>query len=235
MAFAVAVGIMFTPVPAALAVDSPANSKSSAISRDFASFFAGKSETYVNAGWARCPAPITWSFDSSSLSVAQAQRERKKITWAFRQWGEIANIDFVFAGDINTDYSDENYSLTPRDRARTFSRHIFIDYVPAADSTLFKPLVYGFGMPTKVDAGSKIISGGTVVVKQEFIDQYGARSPKLVKSLYLHELGHVLGLAHAERETNVMHPIVKGNLALGAGDIEGIRSLSKGCAGEIRL
>ena len=46
----------------------------------------------------------------------------------------------------------------------------------------------------------------------------------------LHEIGHLLGLAHVEDTTQVMHPNVTGGEArFGAGDIAGLRRLARGC------
>ena len=46
----------------------------------------------------------------------------------------------------------------------------------------------------------------------------------------LHEIGHLLGLAHVNDTTQVMHPNVTGGEArFGAGDIAGLRSLARGC------
>ena len=46
----------------------------------------------------------------------------------------------------------------------------------------------------------------------------------------LHELGHLLGLAHVNDTTQVMHPNVTGGEArLGAGDIAGLERLGRGC------
>lgn len=46
----------------------------------------------------------------------------------------------------------------------------------------------------------------------------------------LHEIGHLLGLAHVEDTTQVMHPNVTGGEArLGAGDIAGLKRLARGC------
>ena len=49
------------------------------------------------------------------------------------------------------------------------------------------------------------------------------------KSLYMHELGHVLGLAHASETANIMYPIVSDHTDLGAGDVNGVRSMNKPC------
>ncbi len=54
----------------------------------------------------------------------------------------------------------------------------------------------------------------------------GAQGPVI-----LHELGHLMGLGHAERVGEIMHPAGGGAVGLGPGDLEGLRRLgaSGGC------
>jgi predicted Zn-dependent protease len=47
--------------------------------------------------------------------------------------------------------------------------------------------------------------------------------------VYLHEIGHVLGLGHGTSPENVMYYLVDDNNTLSPGDIQGIRSLVKAC------
>lgn len=133
---------------------------------------------------------------------------------------------------METSYSDTDFTLTPKDRKTPTPRHLYFDYVAGSESKFFTGLVYGFGLPLDIDPVRKTIQSGTIVIKQEFLAKYGKSSPKLVRSLYLHEIGHVLGLGHANNEANIMHPMVIGNVALGAGDINGVKSLSRACSTE---
>jgi hypothetical protein len=202
------------------------------VQSDFGSFFEGKRDSYVGAGWESCVTPVTWSFDSSSLSSSESVREQKRIQWALDQWSKYTLLKFEFTGPVETIYSDTDYTLTPKNRNSSAPRHIFFDYVAGSESKLFTGLVYGFGLPSGVDPVRKTIQSGAIVIKQEFMAKYGESSPKLVRSLYLHEIGHVLGLGHASNEANIMHPLVIGNVELGAGDINGVKSLSRACSTE---
>jgi hypothetical protein len=202
------------------------------VQSDFGSFFEGKRDSYVGAGWESCLTPATWSLDSSSLSGSESLREQKRIQWALDQWSKYTLLKFEFTGEVETIYSDTDYTLTPKNRNSSAPRHIFFDYVAGSESKLFTGMVYGFGLPSSVDPVRKTIQSGAIVIKREFMAKYGESSPKLVRSLYLHEIGHVLGLGHASNEVNIMHPLVVGNVELGAGDINGVKSLSRACPTE---
>lgn len=221
--------LALVPIPAAHAVK---DSAGISVQADFGSFFEGKRDSYVGAGWESCVTPATWSFDSSSLSDSESVRERKRIQWALDQWSKYTLLKFEFTGAVETFYSDADYTLTPKNRNASAPRHMYFDYVAGTESKLFTGLVYGFGLPSGVDPVRKTIQSGAIVIKQEFLDEYGKSSPKLVRSLYLHEIGHVLGLGHASHEANIMHPLVTGNVALGAGDINGVKSFSRACLTE---
>lgn len=203
------------------------------VQSDFGSFFEGKRDSYVGAGWESCATPVTWSFDSSSLSRSESLREKQRIQWALDEWGKHTALRFEFTGVMQTSYSDVEFTLTPKSRSTQAPRHIYVDYIPRSESKLFTGLVYGFALPSGVDPVRKTIGSGAVVINQEFIEEFGETSPKLVRSLYLHEIGHVLGLSHATNKANIMHPLIVGNVELGAGDINGVKSMSRVCSTDL--
>ena len=221
--------LALVPIPVAYAAE---DSSRLSVQADFGSFFEGKRDAWVGAGWESCLTPATWSLDSSSLSASESLREQKRIQWALDEWSKYTLLKFEFTGPVATIYSDTDYTLTSKNRNTSAQRHIFFDYVAGSESKLFAGLVYGFGLPSSVDSVRKTIQSGAIIIKQEFMDKYGKSSPKLVRSLYLHEIGHVLGLGHASNEANIMHPLVRGNVALGAGDIKGVKSFSRACSTE---
>lgn len=75
-------------------------------------------------------------------------------------------------------------------------------------------------------AGLKEITEGSVVLSIEYVKKINKAKQS---ALYLHELGHALGLGHGTSEQNVMYYLVDSNNTLSPGDVEGIRNLIKAC------
>jgi predicted Zn-dependent protease len=84
-------------------------------------------------------------------------------------------------------------------------------------------------MPSQVLPSSKQIIGGVFVIKKEIVVAKSKREPQVLDNLYLHELGHVLGLGHVEDISQVMHPTILKQTHLGAGDKAGVRKLTQAC------
>ena len=83
--------------------------------------------------------------------------------------------------------------------------------------------------PPRSCRSAKEIVGGIAVFRTEHVVKTAERADR---SLYLHELGHVLGLAHAGQDANVMYSMVTDTVALGAGDVNGVQTMTKPCTGE---
>lgn len=55
--------------------------------------------------------------------------------------------------------------------------------------------------------------------------------PAILRAILLHELGHVVGLGHVDRPTELMYPVQGGQLDYGPGDLAGLARLGSGpCA-----
>lgn len=210
----------------------PANTASGSVSaaataQDYASIFTGADANLNGSGWSACPAPIEWTVDTQGLTSAQADTQIAHLTWAFGQWSQVSGLTFTFAGVEPLTYDDTAFALSPADGSPAQLHHIYLDFVSTGQSTRLSGSTVGLGSPTQVMASSKEIVAGDAVFRTDHVKR--ARTKEL-RSLYLHELGHVLGLAHASASANVMFPIVKAKVSLGSGDVNGVRAMTKPCA-----
>lgn len=196
-----------------------------AAAADFSSIFASQVPSLVNAGWASCSAPIVWSVDTRGLAAAEVDEQIANLTWAFEQWGSATGLTFTYGGIETLAYDDNAFSLKPA--SGVASRHIYLAFVADADSARMGGSTVGLGSPSQVWPSSKEIVTGTAVFRTDHVAKAGIAE---ARSLYLHELGHVFGLAHANETANIMYGIVTDHTELGAGDTAGVRSMMKPCA-----
>lgn len=189
-----------------------------------ASIFVGSSPELVNSGWAACDTPITWSMDTSRVSAADAKIAQQQMTSDLKKWGDASGLQFDFVGEVPIVYDDTNYVVTSD--IHPSARHLYIAFLKDSESTLLDTRTVGFASPTKVWKDSKEITEGSVVLSIDYVKKINAKKQS---ALYLHELGHALGLGHGTDKDNVMYYLVDQNNTLSPGDIEGIRNLVKAC------
>lgn len=189
-----------------------------------ASIFVGSAPELIDSGWADCDTPITWSMDVSRISAADARTARAQITRDLAKWGSASGLDFEYVGDVPVAYNDTTYVVTSD--LHPSARHIYIAFLKDQDSSLLDERTVGFASPTKVWKDSRQIVEGSMVLSIEYVKRASAQQRSAV---YLHELGHVLGLGHGTEPENVMYYLVDGNNTLSPGDVEGIRALVKAC------
>ena len=212
------------PAPATTA---PEQTGAAATAQDFSSIFSGGDAALAGSGWISCPTPIQWTVDTDGLTASQAEAQIANLTWAFAQWSQVSGLNFAYAGTERLAYDDATFDLGPADGSPAQLHHIYLDFVTSDQSTRLDGSTVGLGSPTQVMASTKEIVAGDAVFRTDHVQR--ARAKEL-RSLYLHELGHVLGLAHASATANVMFPIVKSKVSLGAGDVNGVQAMTKPCA-----
>lgn len=189
-----------------------------------ASIFAGSSPDLINSGWAACDTPITWSIDTSRVSATDAAIARAQISRDLSKWGDVSGLTFRYVGQVPVVYDDATFVVTSD--VHPSERHIYIAFLREDESSLLDKRTVGFASPTKVWKDSKQITEGSMVLSIEYVKKASAQERSAV---YLHELGHVLGLGHGFEPENVMYYLVDENNTLSPGDIEGIRNLIKAC------
>lgn len=236
-AMAVITGPVASATPAPLAAHTnPAKGKSAtqvstaaatqAAAADYASIFKADNAALANSGWATCTAPIVWTVDSHELTDAETAEQVENLQWAFDQWSQVSGLTFQFEGQLAVSYDDAAFTMKPADGSTLASRHVYLDFVRATESTRLGGGTVGLASPSQVLSAQKEIVGGEAVFRVDHVKSAGTRE---VKSLYLHELGHVLGLAHANETANIMYPIVTDHVALGSGDVNGVKVMTKPC------
>lgn len=189
-----------------------------------ASIFVGSAPELINSGWADCDTPVTWSMDTSRLTPADKQIAITQFTSDFKKWGTASGLDFQYFGEVPVVYDDTNYVVTSD--VHPSERHIYVAFLQDAESTLLDKRTVGFASPTKVWKDSKEIVEGSVVLSIDYVKKINKAKQS---ALYLHELGHALGLGHGTSDENVMYYLVDDNNTLSPGDVEGIRNLIKAC------
>ena len=142
-------------------------------------------------------------------------------------------VDFVFDGFTNEVASASRSAFQP-DRYGPRWAPILLAWVPARD--LLSPDDQAVGAAGSValenERGRPVYVTGIVTFNANARLLTGYRFGDSWGDVVLHELGHVVGLAHVDDYRQVMYPDVTGGHArLGAGDLEGLRRLGRdgGC------
>jgi hypothetical protein len=199
------------------------------ISADYRSFFADSA--LEGTGWTTCAGPITYSIDVRALRPAQRKREIKRVRWSMRQWAQAADLAVRFTGRERLRLDPASHTLHPADGSDQRDRHVYISFLREGVAPLMVDPVAGLAMPARVSVANQEVIGGVALFRARHVRALSNVDGRAMKGLYLHELGHVFGLGHAQRTENVMHPTVVRRTELGAGDRAGVRAVVKACSG----
>ena len=218
VAGALALGLVLagTPATAATRVD-----------QDYRSFFAGSG--LEGTGWTSCPAPVTFSIDAAALRSTQRKAEIDRVRRSMRQWAQAAGVSVRFVGRQQLTLDPVSHTLRPSDGSALRDRHVYISFIREGADPLMVDPVAGLAMPARVRVAEREVVGGVALFRARHVRSLSGADNQALKGLYLHELGHVFGLGHAERAENVMHPIVVRRTELGDGDRAGVQRLIKPC------
>jgi len=213
------------PLPARSSVTT-STPVSQADAADYSSIFAGDHADLADSGWATCPAPIEWTVDTRGLTANEKAAQVANITAAFATWSQASGLAFTYGGEEDVTYDDDAFTVTPANGQAIESRHIYLDFLLPTESARLTDGTVGLGSPSQVMPQTKEIVDGEAVFRAAHVRTATAKE---LRNLYLHEIGHVLGLAHAQSKLNIMYPLVSDHVQLGAGDVRGVQSMTKPC------
>ncbi|MEV6021215.1 MULTISPECIES: matrixin family metalloprotease [unclassified Streptomyces] len=202
--------------------------------------------------WERCT-PIIWKADFTALNKrgGNATAELTRLKSAFSALSAASGYQFTYKGTaVAADGEDKHGSHTGEGPSGMFKAATGADITVSYSSThvtgynwkeLANSSTIGLGgvsaMPSYTTNGE--VAGrhmdGFAVLDADFVhanevapDPTRSKGVDESKALYLHELGHALGLDHITDRYQIMHPGLQKDVParLGAGDIAGLKKLA---------
>ncbi|MFY9331094.1 MAG: matrixin family metalloprotease [Candidatus Nanopelagicales bacterium] len=195
--------------------------------RDYRGFFAGS--VLDGSGWTACAAPITWSIDVSALRRKQRSGEVRRMARSLKQWAQATGLTMRFTGRERLRVDPVFHTLHPNNGDPLRERHIYISFIREGEDPLMVDPVAGLAMPARVNSDTGEVIGGVAMFRAKHARNTREVSGYALKGPYLHELGHVFALGHADQSANAMYPVVGDRKKLGPGDTKGARAMLKPC------
>ena len=148
---------------------------------------------------------------------------RSELDWAIRQIEAASGLDFVWVGDVAEPYSGRWPRQGPAHIG--FATDLEVPLPPGASG-------WGIGNTVTDASGVSWYVGGKVVINPGHGWTQGTSSVNPLGLMFLHELGHMVGLAHVDSHNEVMGTGGNGSArSLGPGDRAGLAAVgrSAGC------
>jgi hypothetical protein len=150
---------------------------------------------------------------------------------------QVTGLQFVYDGPTDEDPSDQREPFQP-DRYGDRWAPVLISWETVAEQPDFAADVAGLGgsLATSVDDGPAVYVTGTVALDAAQFVQILTRPDGQAdaRSIVLHELAHVVGLAHVSDPTQLMYPEKSTVHDFAAGDLTGLAQLGDGaCVPEL--
>jgi hypothetical protein len=218
-ALAVAIVLAMTP----LRPDYPLGPSST----DHSSFFDGTD--LAGAGWSGCPTPVTWTVDARALQGPVARREIRRLKRAWSAWSGASGMSFRYLGRQKLVFNPVTNNLEAADGSAQPERHVYLAFKSRRQVSLMTRTTVGLAMPSVVLLPTREIINGMAIFRRGYVNEQRQILPQRVFQLYLHEMGHVLGLGHSSSMTDVMFPQLDSRTVLGQGDRDGAVDFIQPC------
>lgn len=191
------------------------------------SIFTTSAPQYEGAGWRACSTPIEWTVDTRELSSPMVDAQIANLRWAFAEWSRVTGLTFAYAGTQSLSYEPTDHQLLPSDGTKTNDRHIYIKFARSSTPG-FSGNVDGLASPSLVMPSTKEILQGRILLRADYFASHADNS-SIARAINVHEIGHVLGLAHSTNSQDVMYPIVADQATLSPVDVASTKSLLQPC------
>lgn len=180
--------------------------------------------------------PVTYSpcepirVEVNPEGVDDEERAREIVLDALGRVSEATGLRLEYAGDTDA---------RPRWRSRNRpalggSRPVLISFATSDEVSELEGKVAGLGGSASVrrNGTRTYVSGQVTLDADTFDDLLDRRSgARVARAITLHELGHLVGLAHVDDENELMNAESGNRLDFGPGDLRGLAELGRGsCA-----
>jgi hypothetical protein len=149
----------------------------------------------------------------------------------------VTGLQFVFDGSTDENPSEQRALFQP-DRYGDRWAPVLISWDTVAERPDLAAEIAGMGGSVSVSFGngpSVYVTGGVALDAAQFADILSRPGGAAdARAIVLHELGHVLGLAHVSDRAQLMYPEQSGVDDFAAGDLTGLAQLGAGeCAPDL--
>ncbi len=178
-------------------------------------------------------APVRWSTCRPIRYVVRPSNEpdgaRALLTDSIQRIAEATGLEFEDAGTTDEAPSRRRGLYQP-DRYGDRWAPVLIAYSTPEEDSRLSGQAAGYGGPAYVSLGGgtpRYVSGSVVFDVDQMTSMGGEGA---MQAVMLHELGHLVGLAHVDDRSQLMNPVMYGRQVTGlqAGDLAGLEELGSG-------
>ncbi len=177
--------------------------------------------------------PVRWSTCEPIEYVVRPDGEpagaRRLLEESIARLEDASGLRFSFAGTTDEGPTKRRQPYQP-DRYGARWAPVLVAYSDPDEDARLAGQAAGYGGPSYVSLGQgtpRYVSGSVVLDTEQMTSMGGEEATRAVM---LHELGHVLGLAHVEDRGQLMNPVLYGRRVteLQEGDRAGLQALGAG-------